>query len=363
MEQRQRQRLDEIKKRFSELNQLLIGEEVLKNHDLFRDYSKEVAKLKPLVELVQKYEVLEEQQSQAKELLDNSDKEVRELALAELEELASGLSKQEGLIQEELLGDREEDDRNSYLEIRAGAGGDEAAIFGGDLLMMYQRYAESKGWKFEIISLSDSDQGGYKQAVIFVSGDLVYGDLKFESGTHRVQRVPKTEAKGRLHTSTCTVAILPEAGKTEDIEIKKSDLRIDTYRASGAGGQHVNKTDSAVRITHLPTGVVTECQDERSQHRNKEKAMEILRAKLRQEEVNKQKSETSQLRKSLVGSGDRAEKIRTYNFPQNRVTDHRIGLTLHSLDEVILGNLDSLIEPLKAEEKSLAIANSGPAEV
>lgn len=358
MQLRQRQYLETIRNRLTELNNLLSSKEVLNNLDLLKEYNKEAASISHLAQLFVDYEKLEEEHKQSTELLQDAESEVQDLAAAEIQRLETDLSKQEELIIETILSKESGDDRNIYLEIRAGAGGDEAAIFGGDMLAMYQRYAEKRGWEFNIVGLNHSDQGGYKQAVVEINGKDVYGELKFESGTHRVQRVPKTEAKGRLHTSTCTVAIIPEVQSTDEIDIKKSDLRIDTFRASGAGGQHVNKTDSAVRITHIPSGVVVECQEERSQNRNKERAMAILQAKMLQEEIRKQREETSQLRKSLVGSGDRAEKIRTYNYPQNRVTDHRVNLTLHALDSIILGDMDLLIETLKSEERNI-IASGG----
>ena len=358
MEERQRKYLEKLRDRHAELHQLLASEDIMRDIELLRKYNKEVASITELVNMFSAYEKLEEECGQAEDLLNEDEKDVKALAMEEVERLETELFRQEELIINTILSKYSTDDRNIYLEIRAGAGGNEAAIFGGDLFSMYQRYAEKRGWDCDIIGLSHSEQGGYKQAVIYLSGKEVYGNLKFESGTHRVQRVPKTEAKGRLHTSTCTVAIIPEASNSDEIEIKKSDIRIDTFRASGAGGQHVNKTDSAVRITHLPSGIVVECQEERSQHRNKEKAMSVLQAKLLQEETRKQEEETSELRKSLVGRGDRAEKIRTYNYPQNRVTDHRIGLTLHSLDNIIAGDMDSLIDPLKTEEKNI-IASGG----
>lgn len=360
MQDRQRQYMEKIKSRSDELNQLLSSPDIVNNVDLLRNYSKEASNIREIATLFDGYLKIEEEIEETSVLLKDADHEVRDMASAEMNKLKEQLAQKLENIQESILGKESADNRNVYLEIRAGAGGDEAAIFGGDLLSMYQRYADKRGWKYDIVGLSQSDHGGYKQAVVHITGEEIYGELKFESGTHRVQRVPKTEAKGRLHTSTCTVAIIPEASPTDDIEIKKSDLRIDTFRASGAGGQHVNKTDSAIRITHLPTGIVCECQEDRSQHRNKEKALSILKSKILQEEIRKKQEETTQLRKSLVGSGDRAEKIRTYNYPQNRVTDHRLGLTLHSLDHIILGELDGLIGALQTEEKNI-IASGGEA--
>jgi len=249
------------------------------------------------------------------------------------------------------------DDNNCFLEIRAGAGGDEAAIFAGDLFRMYSRYAESRGWRVELVNANESEHGGYKEVVANVSGDGVYGVLKFESGGHRVQRVPETESQGRIHTSACTVAVLPEIPESEAIEINPAELRIDTFRASGAGGQHVNKTDSAIRITHLPTGLVVECQDERSQHKNRAKAMSVLQARLNQIEEEKRAAEEASTRKSLVGSGDRSERIRTYNFPQGRVTDHRINLTIYRLDEVVEGDLKQLVDPILQEHQADLLAS------
>lgn len=353
MQDRQRKYLDKIKARFNELNQLLSTPDIANDVELLRNYSKEIADIREIATLFDEYLSLEKQNSETEEMLKDPDPEVKDMATAELEKLKEMLHNKHEEIQAAILGKESEDNRNVFLEIRAGAGGNEAAIFGGDLLGMYQRYADKRGWNYDIIGLSQSEQGGYRQAVVHITGNDIYGELKFESGTHRVQRVPKTEAKGRLHTSTCTVAIIPEASPSDEIEVNKADLRIDTFRASGAGGQHVNKTDSAIRITHIPSGIVCECQDDRSQHRNKEKALAILKSKLLQEEIRVKQEEETKLRKSLVGSGDRAEKIRTYNYPQNRVTDHRLGLTLHSLDNIILGEMDTLIEALKTEEKNI----------
>ena len=249
------------------------------------------------------------------------------------------------------------DDHNCFLEIRAGAGGDEAAIFAGDLFRMYSRYAETKGWRIELVSANEGEHGGFKEVIANVSGDGAYGVMKFESGGHRVQRVPETESQGRIHTSACTVAVLPEIPESEAIEINPADLRVDTFRASGAGGQHVNKTDSAIRITHIPTGVVVECQDERSQHKNRAKAMSVLQARLNQIEQDKRDAEEASTRRNLVGSGDRSERIRTYNFPQGRVTDHRINLTLYRLDEVIEGSLGLLLEPIRQEHQADLLAS------
>jgi peptide chain release factor 1 len=295
----------------------------------------------------------------AKAMLDESDAEMR--AMAE-EELQSGRARMEVLesqLQTLLLPRDPNDSHNVFLEVRAGTGGDEAAIFAGDLFRMYSRYAERRNWRVELISESQGEHGGYKEVIARVEGQDVYARLKFESGAHRVQRVPKTEAQGRIHTSACTVAILPEIDEVEAIEINKADLRIDTYRSSGAGGQHVNKTDSAIRITHLPTGIVVECQDERSQHKNRARAMSLLNAKLLSQAQNKQQQEQAEERRNLVGSGDRSERIRTYNYPQGRITDHRINLTIYQLDDVMEGNLDPVIAPLMQEHQADLLAAMG----
>jgi peptide chain release factor 1 len=290
----------------------------------------------------------------ARELL--SDPEMKDLAA---DEIASAEARRDALEPEllQLLVPADPNDqRNVYLEIRAGTGGAEAALFAADLLRMYLRYAESRGWRHEVMSASEGELGGYKEVVVRISGTDVYARFKFESGAHRVQRVPETESQGRVHTSACTVAILPEAESVDEVRIDANDLRVDTYRASGAGGQHVNKTDSAVRITHLPSGIVVECQDERSQHKNRARALALLQAKLLSDAVASQQAERSESRRLQVGSGDRSERIRTYNFPQNRLTDHRINLTLYKLDEIMLGQLDQVIEPLRQEQQADELA-------
>ena len=289
-------------------------------------------------------------------MLNDADSDVRDMARDELESGGESLEAMESQIQTLLLPRDPNDSHNVFLEIRAGTGGDEAAIFSGDLFRMYSRYAENQGWKMEVLSERSGDHGGYKEIITRVEGRNVYAQLKFESGAHRVQRVPDTESQGRIHTSACTVAVMPEAEEVDQVEINKSDLRVDTYRASGAGGQHVNKTDSAVRITHIPSGVVVECQDERSQHKNRARAMSLLQAKLLTSAQDKQASETAETRRNLVGTGDRSDRIRTYNFPQGRMTDHRINLTLYKLDEVMEGELSAIIGPLRQEYQADQLA-------
>ena len=290
-------------------------------------------------------------------MMAEDDAEMRDMAQEEMKTARQEIERLEAELQILLLPRDPNDDRNCFLEIRAGAGGDEAAIFAGDLFRMYSRYAEAKGWRLEMISANEGEHGGFKEVIANVTGDGAYGVMKFESGGHRVQRVPETESQGRVHTSACTVAVLPEIPESEAIEINPADLRIDTFRASGAGGQHVNKTDSAIRITHLPSGVVVECQDERSQHKNRAKAMSVLSARLNQMEEDKRAAEEASTRRNLVGSGDRSERIRTYNFPQGRVTDHRINLTLYRLDEVIEGSLGLLLEPIRQEHQADLLAS------
>ena len=299
---------------------------------------------------------VERQLAVAREMARDPDPEVREMAEQEVRELSARLESGEAELQLALVPTDPLDESNVFLEIRAAAGGDEAAIFAGDLFRMYSRYAESKGWQVEVMSENRGEHGGYREIICRVIGRGAYSRLKFESGTHRVQRVPATEAQGRIHTSTCTVAILPEVEAVESVEVNPADLRIDTYRSSGAGGQHVNKTDSAVRITHLPTGIVVECQDERSQHKNRARAMALLRARLLGAERERQEKRTAATRKLQVGTGDRSERIRTYNFPQGRLTDHRIELTLYKLDDIVEGNLDDVIEPLQREHRAEQLA-------
>ena len=349
-------KLETTRDRFEEIAGLLAEPDVIGDQNQFRELSKEYARLEPIIGLFQQHESLTSDIAAAEEMAKDSDAEVRQMGE---EELAS-LEKRRGTLQLELqkalIPPDPHDNSNVYLEIRAGTGGDEAAIFAGDLFRMYSKYAEAKRWPLEILSAREGEHGGYKEIVSRITGSGIYANLKFESGAHRVQRVPATESQGRIHTSACTVAILPEADDVEEIEITSNDLRIDTYRASGAGGQHVNKTDSAVRLTHLPSGIVVECQDERSQHKNRARAMSLLQAKLLDAEIAQRESEQAQQRKSLIGSGDRSERIRTYNYPQGRVTDHRINLTLYKLTEILEGDLAQVIDPLISEYQADQLA-------
>lgn len=349
-------KLETIVERVEEINALLADPGIINNQDKFRSLSQEYAQIQPLSECYTTYQSTLGDIETAKEMLSESDAEMRELAELELETAEEKKEQLEVELQKLLLPKDPHDESNIFLEIRAGAGGDEAAIFAGDLFKMYSRYAENNRWQVEIVSQSQGEHGGFKEIIARISGKGVYSKLKFESGGHRVQRVPETEAQGRIHTSACTVAILPEVSEVEQIEINPADLKVDTFRASGAGGQHVNKTDSAIRITHLPTGTVVECQDERSQHKNRARAMSILQARLVRAEQEKQAQETAATRKSLVGSGDRSERIRTYNYPQGRVTDHRINLTLYKLEDFMMGNLDMVIEPLNNEHQADMLA-------
>lgn len=342
-------RLESLADRFEELAALLSDAEVISDQKKFRDYSVEYSELEPVVEAFSQWQQAREDQETASLMLQEDDAELREMAKEELDVAKETEERLEGELQILLLPKDPNDHRNVFLEIRAGTGGDEAAIFSGDLFRMYSRYAERMGWRVEIVSANEGEHGGFKEVIARVSGDNVYSRLKFESGAHRVQRVPETESQGRIHTSACTVAVMPELDESAAIEINKADLRIDTYRASGAGGQHVNKTDSAIRITHIPTGVVVECQEERSQHKNRAKAMGLLASRLQQAQVEKEQAAQASTRKSLVGSGDRSERIRTYNFPQGRITDHRINLTLYKLNEVMQGDLDEVLNSLLQE--------------
>lgn len=333
--------------RYEELQHLLGDPEVIGNQDKFRAYSKEYSQLENVVKDFTRWQKITSDIAGAKELLSNPD--MAELAQMEIEENEAQLPEIEAALQLHLIPKDPKDEYNVFLEIRAGTGGDEAGIFCGDLFRMYSRYCASKGWRYEVINSNEAEQGGYKEIVMHISGDAVYSSLKFESGGHRVQRVPKTESQGRIHTSACTVAVMAELPEAEIPEINPADLRIDTFRASGAGGQHINKTDSAVRITHIPTGIVVECQDERSQHKNKAKALAVLAARLEQNVIDERNEAISSERRNLLGSGDRSDKIRTYNYPQGRVTDHRINLTIYRLDDVMEGNLDPLIVPIQQE--------------
>jgi len=340
--------------RDEELTALLIDPELASDPKKFQEYSKEYARLEPVVKTFKRYQQALHEKQQAVQLL--NDPEMKELAQETLDDSEKTLRQLEQDLEVLLLPKDENDERNIFLEIRGGAGGAEAAIFAGDLFRLYAKYAESQGWKTEIISMSPGEHGGYKEIIARIIGKEVYSKLKFESGAHRVQRVPETEAQGRVHTSTCTVAVLPEVDEVSDIEINPSDLRVDTFRASGAGGQHVNKTDSAIRITHAPTGIVVECQDERSQHKNRARAMSLLKAKILAAEQEKQRAEQAETRRNLVGTGDRSERIRTYNYPQGRITDHRINLTLYQLPEVMEGNLAPLVEALSREHQADLLA-------
>jgi len=352
-----RDRLEQLAHRLIEIDALLSEPEIASDMDRFRKLSRERSELEPVVLAFREYTQTETAMSDAQELM--VDPEMRELAQEEFETARNRLDELADELQLLLLPRDPDDHRSVYLEIRAGTGGDESALFAGDLLRMYSRYAESKGWRVEIVSAHPGEVGGYKEVIARIEGEGVYGRLKFESGAHRVQRVPETEAQGRIHTSACTVAILPEADEATDIQINPADLRIDTFRASGAGGQHVNKTDSAARITHLPTGTVVECQDDRSQHRNRDKAMQVLAARLKDQQLQEQQSKEAAHRKSLIGSGDRSERIRTYNFPQGRITDHRINLTLYKLANSMEGDLDELTDALLAEHQAEQLAALG----
>ena len=351
-----RHKLESVRDRFEEIAGLLADPDVIADQNQFRDLSKEYARVEPVVRLFSEFEALSGDIAAAEEMANDADSDVREMGEEELQTLSS---RRESLLldlQKSLIPPDPYDDSNVYLEVRAGTGGDEAAIFAGDLFRMYSKYAEQMGWKVEILSAREGEHGGYKEIISRMTGSGIYARLKFESGAHRVQRVPATESQGRIHTSACTVAVLPEPDEVEEEEINPADLRVDTYRASGAGGQHVNKTDSAVRLTHLPTGIVVECQDERSQHKNRARAMSLLQARLLDAKVSAQATEQAEQRKSLVGSGDRSERIRTYNYPQGRVTDHRINLTLYKLDEILEGGLDQVIQPLVDEYQADQLA-------
>ena len=342
--------------RFEEISQLLADPEVIADQHRFRDLSREYARLNPIVKDIETFQTLEKDIQAAEEMRTGDDVELKALGEEELKRLLDQRVMQESRLSLHLIARDPDDDANLYLEIRAGTGGDEAALFAGDLSRMYHRYAEQNGWSVEVLSTSEGDHGGFKEIISRVVGKGAYAHLKFESGVHRVQRVPDTESQGRIHTSACTVAVLPELPETEEVEVNTSDLRVDTYRASGAGGQHVNKTDSAVRLTHLPTGIVVECQDERSQHKNRARAMSLMASKLKDIQVTKRRMETAERRRDLVGSGDRSERIRTYNFPQGRVTDHRIDLTLYNLGDILEGSLDKVIESLTNEHQADQLA-------
>ena len=350
-------KLDSLSERYEEGGALMSDPDVIGDQNKFRELSKEYAELEPVVKCYLSFQEVVSNIDEAKALAKDSDPDMRAMAQDELKEGEQQLEMLELDLQKLLLPKDPNDHKNVFLEIRAGTGGDEAAIFSGDLFRMYSKFAENCRWKVEVMSESSGDHGGYKEIIARIVGTGVYSQLKFESGAHRVQRVPDTESQGRIHTSACTVAIMPEADAQDAIEINKGDLRVDTFRASGSGGQHVNKTDSAIRLTHLPTGMVVECQDERSQHKNRAKAMAVLQARLNSAQDDAAAKEQSEQRKSLVGSGDRSERIRTYNFPQGRVTDHRINLTLYKLAEVMEGSLHEVVQPLVNEFQAEQLAS------
>jgi len=352
-------KLEGLTERLEEINALLSDPDVIADQNQFRTLSQEHAQLSPVVDCFKLYQTTITTIEDANVMLQENDKEIQNLAQEELKDAKAQQEKLELVLQKLLLPVDPNDSKNTFVEIRAGTGGDEAALFAGNLFRMYSRFAETKKWQIEIMSQNIGEHGGFKEVIVRISGQNVYSQLKFESGGHRVQRVPETESQGRVHTSACTVAVMPEVDDIEAIEINPADLKVDTFRASGAGGQHVNKTDSAIRLTHLPTGTVVECQDERSQHKNRARAMSVLQAKLQSAEQEKQDKEQADTRKSLIGSGDRSERIRTYNYSQGRVTDHRINLTLYKLDEIMEGKLADLVEPLISEYQMDQLAAMG----
>ncbi len=348
-------KLANLSERLEEINRLMSSENATSNMDNYRKITQEHAEITPIVEQYRAFEQVEADMNEAQKML--SDPDMKEFAQEEIEQCKAKTEEIEKNLQTLLLPKDPNDDRNLFLEIRAGTGGDESGLFAGDLFRMYSRYAERQCWKVEVVSANESEIGGYKEIIAKIEGYGAYSKLKFESGVHRVQRVPDTETQGRIHTSACTVAILAEADEVSDVVINPAEIRIDTYRASGAGGQHINKTDSAVRITHLPTGIVVECQDDRSQHKNKAQAMSVLVARIKDAEVRAQQSKIASERKSLIGSGDRSERIRTYNYPQGRITDHRINLTLYKIDAITEGDMDELIGALSAEHQADLLAS------
>lgn len=347
-------KLSQISARWEELNRLLAHESIVGDKESFRRLSQEHSAISEIVQLYRSYKRFESDLTVAEMM--SRDPDLRAYAESEIPEIKLELARLEGQLRTQLLPKDPQDDRDVFLEIRAGTGGDESAIFAGDLFRMYARFSERQGWKIELVSQSPSELGGFKEIVAKISGSRVYSRLKYESGVHRVQRVPATETQGRIHTSACTVAVLAEADEVSEVSINSGDIRVDTFRASGAGGQHVNKTDSAIRVTHLPTGIVVECQDDRSQHRNRAQALAILAARIRDQQLRKVEAETASQRKALVGTGDRSERIRTYNYAQGRVTDHRINLTLYKLNQVIDGDLEELISALSAEQQAMLLA-------
>ena len=349
-------KLHNLRTRYAEIGGLLSEPRVISDHNKFRKLSIELAELEPIVKVFAEFTNAEQQLAETSAMLDDADSEIRRLAQDELPAIEHKIAEIETTLQTLLLPTDRTDKRNVFLEIRAGTGGDEAALFAGDLFKMYYAYAINRGWQMEIISSSEGEHGGYKEIISKIDGGRVYANLKFESGAHRVQRVPQTESQGRIHTSACTVAVMPEADEMDEIEINPTEIRVDTFRASGAGGQHVNKTDSAIRITHLPSGLVVECQDQRSQHKNRARALAVLKARLLEMEIRAQQQQQANMRKSLVGTGDRSERIRTYNFPQGRVTDHRINLTLYKLETILAGHMDQIITPLIAYNQAALLA-------
>ena len=351
-------RLRRLAERHAEIQAALSRPQVIAAQAQFRKLSRELAEIEPIVDAFADYQRLSQQLTETKSMLADRDDAIRQMAKEELPALEEEMNERESSLQTLLLPADSNDRRNVFLEIRAGTGGDEAALFAGDLFRMYHAYAENRSWKVEVLSRSEGEHGGYREIISRVEGLRVWSRLKFESGAHRVQRVPETESQGRIHTSACTVAVMAEADEMDEIEISPADIRVDTFRASGAGGQHVNKTDSAIRITHLPSGLVVECQDQRSQHKNRARAMTVLKSRLLEAETQAQRQREARTRKSLVGSGDRSERIRTYNFPQGRVTDHRIGLTLYKLDGILAGDIDPIIEPLITEHRAGLLAQA-----
>ena len=350
-------KLSEVSERYVEIENLLSQPDITSNQENYIKLSKEYSELSPIVKAFKDYEQSESSLDEARQLVKDADPEIREMAEIEIKELTNSIQTLEIDIKRLLLPKDPDDSKDVFLEVRAGAGGDEAALFAGDLFRMYSRLAERNNWNMDIVSIREGDHGGYKELVTRIEGNEVFKQLKFEAGVHRVQRVPATESQGRVHTSACSVAVLPEMDEIDEINIDKNDLRVDTFRASGAGGQHVNKTDSAVRLTHIPSGIVVECQDGRSQHKNKEKALSLLQSKLLDAEREKKDSEQAENRKVMVGSGDRSEKIRTYNFPQNRITDHRIEMSVHNLPAFLDGDMEEMISLLLEENQARALAN------
>lgn len=354
-----KEKLNTLVTRYHEVGQLMSDPKIMNDQNRYRDLGREFAQLEPIAKCFMQFKINDDAILNAKAMLEEADAEMRSLAQEEINELNNQQEELELELKSLLLPKDPNDEHNVFLEIRAGTGGHEAALFSGDLFRMYSRFAETMRWKVSIISEHEGEQGGYKEIISRIEGHGAYSQLKFESGAHRVQRVPSTESSGRIHTSACTVAVLPEVDEIENIEINPADLRVDTFRSSGAGGQHVNTTESAIRITHIPTGVVVECQDERSQHKNRARAMSLLNARIMDQQRRKQEQEQAAARKSLVGSGDRSERIRTYNFPQGRITDHRINLTLYKLTEVLEGDLLPVIEPLTRELQAEQLAEFG----